>query len=104
MSVYWVARWQAQLDTLGDHDAALARLVEHIRSEHKMVRSVQTLAVRFGAHPGGGGRIFMEQHDDLAAIDVSGIKEHTPECDAAWGAVYALMVPGTYETAVWRDL
>lgn len=104
MSVYWVATWSVRPDAIAEHDSeALPALLKHVREEHPRVLSVRTWAVRWGAEPARPGRVWMEEFASLTSIDEHEAMEMTPACKEVWDPVHALIVPGTFRTAIWSD-
>ena len=102
MSVFLVGRWTAQRDQLPEVERAIARIQEHLRSEHPSVRGMRCFRVRAG-EPAAPGFVWMEEFESLAGYEEGDKAEYTPACDEVWAPIYAAAVPGTFTWSFYND-
>ena len=103
MSVFYVIRWTAIRERLPELEQALARLQDHVRTEHPGIRGARCWRVQWGEEPARPGFVWMEELESLTAIEESDRIEATPACEEVWSAIYACAVPGTVTSGLWRD-
>lgn len=99
MSVYVVFQWSIRPEKAGECDAALEKIVDHIRVEHASILGCRTFKQWTGPQP-RRGYTWMEEYESVTAIDQD---EGTPVCLEVWKPVEAMADAGTFTAAVWLD-
>lgn len=100
--IYSMYRWTADRERLAEHEAALAKLGEHIKESHPLIRGVRCWKVVWGQEVARPGRVWVEMFSSWTEYEAHGL-EHSAACDEAWAPVFASMVPGTMTSAAWED-
>jgi hypothetical protein len=100
--IYCIHRWSVKRDRVADHQEAVRRMLDHVRSTHPLVRETAFHTVLWGSDVGRPGRIYVEAFETESDYERSEATESTPECDAVWAPIFETIVDGSHTTSIWK--